>query len=394
MSPSTTELPLELTVLMPCLNEARTISACVKEAREALAAAGIPGEVLIADNGSTDGSQQLALDAGARVVPVAQKGYGNALRGGIEAARGRFVLMGDADQSYDFGHLARFVERLRAGDDLVMGNRFLGGIQDGAMPLKNRYLGNPVLSALGRLLFQTPARDFHCGLRAFSKDAYQRMDLRTTGMEFASEMVIKAALMRMRVSEVPTVLRPDKRGRPPHLRPWRDGWRHLRFMLLFSPRWLFLIPGLVLFLSGFAGLCALLPGPLHLGRITLDVHSMLFCSTFVLLGFQSMAFALLGKSFAIRAGLRPSDERFDRLMSWLSLETGLLLGLGVLAVGLSLSAYAVISWSSSGFGPLDPLHALRLVIPGGLCLSLGIEIILASFLLGVLRLGTRPNQTA
>lgn len=379
---------------MPCLNEARTISACVKEAREALAAAGIPGEVLIADNGSTDGSQQLALDAGARVVPVAQKGYGNALRGGIEAARGRFVLMGDADQSYDFGHLARFVERLRAGDDLVMGNRFLGGIQDGAMPLKNRYLGNPVLSALGRLLFQTPARDFHCGLRAFSKDAYQRMDLRTTGMEFASEMVIKAALMRMRVSEVPTVLRPDKRGRPPHLRPWRDGWRHLRFMLLFSPRWLFLIPGLVLFLSGFAGLCALLPGPLHLGRITLDVHSMLFCSTFVLLGFQSMAFALLGKSFAIRAGLRPSDERFDRLMSWLSLETGLLLGLGVLAVGLSLSAYAVISWSSSGFGPLDPLHALRLVIPGGLCLSLGIEIILASFLLGVLRLGTRPNQTA
>jgi len=379
---------------MPCLNEARTIAACVREAREALHAAGITGEVLIADNGSTDGSQQLALDAGARVVHVTQKGYGNALRGGIEAARGRFVLMGDADQSYDYGHLARFVERLRAGDELVMGNRFLGGIQPGAMPLKNRYLGNPVLSALGRLLFKTPARDFHCGLRAFSKDAYQRMDLRTTGMEFASEMVIKASLMRMRVSEVPTILRPDKRGRPPHLRPWRDGWRHLRFMMLFSPRWLFLMPGLVLFLTGLAGLCALLPGPLHLGKITLDVHSMLFCSTFVLLGFQSMAFALLGKSFAIRAGLRPSDERFDRLMSWLSLETGLLLGLGVLSVGLCLSAYAVISWSSSGFGPLDPLHALRLVIPGGLCLSLGIEIILASFLLGVLRLGTRPNQTA
>jgi glycosyltransferase involved in cell wall biosynthesis len=379
---------------MPCLNEARTIAACVREAREALDSAGITGEVLIADNGSTDGSQQLALDAGARVVPVTQKGYGNALRGGIEAARGRFILMGDADQSYDFGHLARFVERLRAGDELVMGNRFLGGIQPGAMPLKNRYLGNPVLSALGRLLFQTPAKDFHCGLRAFSKDAYQRMDLRTTGMEFASEMVIKASLMRMRVSEVPTILRPDKRGRPPHLRPWRDGWRHLRFMMLFSPRWLFLMPGLVLFLTGFTGLCALLPGPLHLGKITLDVHSMLFCSTFVLLGFQSMAFALLGKSFAIRAGLRPSDERFDRLMSWLSLETGLLLGLGVLTAGLCLSAYAVISWSSSGFGPLDPLHALRLVIPGGLCLSLGIEIILASFLLGVLRLGTRPNQTA
>lgn len=394
MSPPVTELPLELTVLMPCLNEARTIAACVREAREALDAAGITGEVLIADNGSTDGSQELALNAGARVVPVTQKGYGNALRGGIEAARGRFVLMGDADQSYDFGHLARFVERLRAGDELVMGNRFLGGIQPGAMPLKNRYLGNPVLSALGRLLFQTPAKDFHCGLRAFSKDAYQRMDLRTTGMEFASEMVIKASLMRMRVSEVPTILRPDKRGRPPHLRPWRDGWRHLRFMMLFSPRWLFLMPGLVLFLTGFAGLCALLPGPLHLGKITLDVHSMLFCSTFVLLGFQSMAFALLGKSFAIRAGLRPSDQRFDRLMSWLSLETGLLLGLGVLTVGLCLSAYAVISWSSSGFGPLDPLHALRLVIPGGLCLSLGIEIILASFLLGVLRLGTRPNQTA
>ena len=391
MSPAPQEPSLELTVVLPCLNEARTIVACVREALEAMQASGISGEVLVADNGSTDGSQQLATEAGARVVPVTRRGYGNALRGGIEAAHGRYVLMGDADQSYNFGHLPRFLERLRAGDDLVMGNRFLGGIEPGAMPWKNRHIGNPILSAFGRILFRTPAKDFHCGLRAFSVDAYRRMDLRTTGMEFASEMVIKASLQGMRVSEVPTVLRPDKRGRPPHLRPWRDGWRHLRFMMLFSPRWLFLIPGLLLLCLGMTGLAALLPGPLHLGAITLDVHSLLFASTFVLLGFQSVAFSVLAKSFAIRAGLRPSDARFDWLMTWLSLESGLLTGLAIFLLGLGLSVTAVLNWSHQGFGGLDPVHSLRLVIPGGLCLSLGIEIILASFLLGVLGMGTRPN---
>lgn len=382
---------LELTVVIPCLNEARTIVACVREALDAMKDARIDGEVLVADNGSTDGSQALATEAGARVVPIAQKGYGNALRGGIEAAGGRYVLMGDADQSYNFGHLPRFLERLRAGDELVMGNRFLGGIEPGAMPWKNRHIGNPILSALGRILFHTPARDFHCGLRAFSIEAYNRMDLRTTGMEFASEMVIKASLMKMRVSEVPTVLRPDKRGRPPHLRPWRDGWRHLRFMLLFSPRWLFLYPGLLLLATGLTGLLALLPGPLHLGSLTLDVHSMLFCSTFVLLGFQSLAFSFLGKSFAVRAGLRPSDARFDRLSALLSLEAGLLTGLAIFLSGLALSGLAVLNWGNHGFGNLDPVHVLRLVIPGGLCLSLGFEIILASFFIGVLGLDTRNN---
>ncbi len=312
---------IELSVVMPCLNEARTITACVSEALEALKASGICGEVIIADNGSTDGSQALASEAGARVVAVKAKGYGNALRGGIAAARGRYLIMGDADQSYDFSHLPRFLERLRAGAGLVMGNRFCGGIAAGAMPWKNRYIGNPILSFFGRLLFRTPARDFHCGLRGFSMEAYRRMDLRTTGMEFASEMVIKASLLGLRVEEVPTVLRQDGRGRPPHLRPWRDGWRHLRFMLLFSPRWLFLIPGLALFFSGLLAMALLLPGPRHLGRIELDVHTLLFASIGVLVGFQSVAMAVLSKSFAIRAGLRPREESFQRLMEIVSMET-------------------------------------------------------------------------
>ena len=393
MSPATPKPSLELSVVIPCLNEALSIADCVREALEAMKAANIKGEVIVADNGSTDGSQALATEAGGRVVPVNRKGYGNALRGGFEAAYGCYIIMGDADMSYDFGHLLRFIERLRAGDDLVMGNRFLGGIHDGAMPWKNRFIGNPILSALGRLLFRTPARDFHCGLRAFSVDAYRRMDLRTTGMEFASEMVIKASLMKLKVSEVATVLRPDKRGRPPHLRPWRDGWRHLRFMLLFSPRWLFLVPGLALLCSGALGFALLLPGPLQVGSIKLDVHSLLFCSTFILLGFQSVAFSVLGKSFAIRAGLRPRDQKFDRLMSWLSLETGLITGLLIFTVGLVLSGSAVLSWGHTGFGNLDPVHSLRLVIPGGLCISLGFEIILASFFLGVLGMGTRPNSS-
>jgi glycosyltransferase involved in cell wall biosynthesis len=380
-----------LTVVIPCLNEARTITGCVREALDAMAAAAIQGEVLVADNGSTDGSQELATRAGARVVPIAARGYGNALRGGIAAARGRFILMGDADGSYDFGHLPRFVERLRAGADLVMGNRFRGGIAPGAMPWKNRHIGNPLLSFIGRLFFRTHIGDFHCGLRAFSAAAYRKMDLRTTGMELASEMVIKSVLFGLRVEEVPTVLRKDGRDRPPHLRPWRDGWRHLRFMLLFSPRWLFWYPGLFLMTAGLVAGGVLMQGPLPLGRVTLDVHTLLFAAVAVLIGFQAASFAVLSKFFAIRAGLRRAEAGFEEWFRHVTLEAGLLTGGALVAAGLGLSLWAVLFWGGHGFGRLQPSETLRLVIPGALCLVLGCQMILTSFFLGVLRLDTRPD---
>lgn len=391
-APSPATPALELTVVIPCLNEALTIAGCVREAMDALAASGIAGEVVVADNGSTDGSQALATAAGARVVPIAPKGYGNALRGGIAAARGRYIIMGDADGSYDFSHLPRFVERLRAGADLVMGNRFLGGIEPGAMPWKNKHIGNPLLSFIGRLFFRAPIGDFHCGLRAFSADAYRRMDLRTTGMELASEMVIKSVLFGLRVEEVPTVLRKDGRDRPPHLRPWRDGWRHLRFMLLFSPRWLFWYPGILLMTAGIILGAVLVQGPLPLGRITLDVHTLLFAAVAVLIGFQAASFAVLSKFFAIRAGLRLPQAGFEGWFRHVTLESGLVSGAVLVAAGLSLSLGAVSVWGGHGFGQLQPSETLRLVIPGALCLVLGCQMILSSFFLGVLRLDTRPDQ--
>jgi len=349
--------------------------------------------VLVADNGSTDGSPELATQAGGRVVAVAAKGYGNALRGGIAAARGKYILMGDADGSYDFSHLSRFVEKLRAGADLVMGNRFLGGIEPGAMPWKNRHIGNPVLSFIGRLFFRTGIGDFHCGLRAFSAEAYRRMDLRTTGMELASEMVIKSVLFGLRVEEVPTVLRKDGRDRPPHLRPWRDGWRHLRFMLLFSPRWLFWYPGILLMTAGLILGAALVQGPLPLGKVTLDVHTLLFAAVAVLIGFQAASFAVLSKFFAIRAGLRRAQPGFDDWFRHVTLESGLITGALLVIAGFGLSVSAVSIWGGQGFGPL--VHTgdtLRRVIPGALCLVLGCQMILSSFFLGVLRLDTRPDQ--
>ena len=380
----------ELTLVMPCLNEALSLPGCIREASAAMAQAGISGEILIADNGSTDGSQALATSLGARVVPVAEKGYGNALRGGIAAARGRYIVMGDADGSYDFSHLPRFLEKLRAGYDLVMGNRFLGGIQPGAMPWKNRHIGNPALSFVGRLFFSTELRDFHCGLRGFSADAYCRMNLRTTGMEFASEMVIKSVVLGLKVTEVPTTLRPDTRDRPPHLRPWRDGWRHLRFMLLFSPRWLFFYPGLFLMIAGTLLGAALLPGPLLIGRVRLDVHTLLFAAGCILVGFQAVSFAALSKYFTIRAGLRLPESRF-----WLgkvTLESGIIAGGALLLAGVLLWASALWSWRGHGFGNLEPAQTLRWVIPGTLCLALGCQMILTSFFLGVLRLDTRGDQ--
>src|SRR6185503_16780874 len=280
----------ELSVLMPCLNEAETLATCIKKAQKALDDLQVNGEVVIADNGSTDGSPEIAASLGARVIHVAQKGYGSALLGGIKAARGKYIIMGDADDSYDFTNLGPFLEKLRAGYDLVMGNRFKGGIAPNAMPPLHKYLGNPVLTGIGRLFFRSPCGDFHCGLRGFSKAAIQRLDLRTTGMEFASETVVKASLHRLRITEVPTTLSVDGRNRRPHLHTWRDGWRHLRFLLLYSPRWLFLYPGASLFLSGVAGMMWLLPAPRHVGMVGLDIHTLFYASLAVVVGFQLMMF--------------------------------------------------------------------------------------------------------
>ncbi|HEY4302405.1 MAG TPA: glycosyltransferase family 2 protein [Candidatus Didemnitutus sp.] len=383
---------VEVSVVLPCLNEARTIASCIEEALGAMRATGLAGEVVVADNGSSDGSREIAAAAGARVVPVPAPGYGSALRGGIAAARGRWIVMGDADGSYDFSHLPRFVERLRAGADLVMGNRFRGGIRPGAMPWKNRFIGNPALSFLGRLFFRTSIGDFHCGLRGFSIDAYRRMELRTTGMEFASEMVIKSVVLRMRVEEVPTTLRPDGRNRAPHLRPWRDGWRHLRFMLLFSPQWLFLYPGLILIAGGLAGGAFLLRGPVRIGHVEFDVHTLLFASLAVLVGFQAVTFAVLSKFFAARAGLRGAQARLESWLQHATLEKGLFFGLTLILAGLLLWADAVWVWGETGFGRLQPTQTLRWVIPGALCLAVGCQLTLTSFFLGVLRLDTREDR--
>jgi glycosyltransferase involved in cell wall biosynthesis len=381
--------PIDISVVLPCLNESETVGVCVSKALASLAAAGLSGEVIVADNGSTDGSIQVAQSAGARVVHVEQRGYGNALRGGIQAARGTYVLMADSDDSYDLTHIPRFVEQLKSGADLVMGNRFRGGIQKGAMPFLHRYLGNPLLTAAGRLFFHSPCGDFHCGLRAFRKDSYQRMQIRSTGMEFASEMVVKASLLHMKVCEVPTTLAPDGRSRPPHLRTWHDGWRHLRFLLMYSPRWLFLYPGFFFLLVGLAAGLWLLPGPRHIGAVEFDVHTLLYAFGSMLVGFQLLAFAVLAKVFAITEGLLPADPAFDRLFDYVRLETGLLLGAALLLVGIAGSVFALSSWAQTSFGPLDPQTMLRIVMPAVFSLTLGAQVIFSSFLLSILGLRRR-----
>jgi glycosyltransferase involved in cell wall biosynthesis len=377
---------VELSVVMPCLNEAETLEVCINKARTALEEHGISGEVLIADNGSTDGSQEIARRCGARVVDVAEKGYGSALRGGIEAARGRYVAMGDADDSYDFSQIPRFLTQLRAGADLVMGNRFQGGIANGAMPFLHRYLGNPVLTWIGRLFFKAPCGDFHCGLRAFSKDAYRRMALHTTGMEFASEMVVKASLMKMRISEVPTTLSPDGRSRPPHLRTWRDGWRHLRFLLLYSPRWLFLYPGIALMLVGLFVSGWLISGPKQIGGVSLDVDTLVYAVISILLGFQAVVIAMFAKVFAMAEGLLPPDPKMERFFSYVNLENGLVFGGLIFLVGLGLSVYAVESWHSRHFGVLNASQMLRLTLPAAVSMTFGFQVAMASFFLSLLRL--------
>ena len=371
---------------MPCLDEAATVGRCVAKARAFLERSGIDGEVLVADNGSSDRSAEIARQAGARVVEVAQRGYGRALAAGIASARGRYVVMGDADDSYDFSRLEAIVDKLRAGYPLVMGNRFKGGIRPGAMPALHRYLGNPVLSFVGRLFFGARVGDFHCGLRGFDRAAVAALGLRTPGMEFASELVVKAALAGWRIAEVPTTLYPDGRGRPPHLRSWRDGWRHLRFLLLFSPRWLFLYPGIALLALGIGLMAALYVTPLHVLGLGLDIHSMLYASAAVLLGLQLCLFSLFARVSAQNAGLLPRQPAVERLLRVLSLERGLLAGLGIAGAGFAWSALAFWQWRETGFGPLDPRVVMRDTIPASALMVGGMEIMLASFLLSVLRL--------
>jgi len=380
---------IELSVVMPCLNEAETLATCILKAQKAFREANIAGEVIIADNGSTDGSPEIAEKLGAKVAHVQARGYGNALMGGIAAASGKYIIMGDADASYDFGHIARFLEQLRKNSDLVMGNRFKGGIERDAMPLLHQYLGNPVLTRLGRLFFGGSCGDFYCGLRGFSKKAYEAMGLRTTGMEFATEMVVKATLLGMKVTEVPTTLSPDGRTRPPHLRTWRDGWRTLRFFLLYSPRWLFLYPGLALMFLGFLVGLWLLPGPRKVGGVIFDVHTLLYAAIAILLGFQAIAFAVFTKLFAISEGLHPPDPLLDRLFRYINLEVGLLVGTALAILGFGISIYAVHMWGQQHFGQLDMSHTFRVVIPAALSLTLGVQAILSSFFLSVLGLRRR-----
>lgn len=377
---------VELSVVMPCLNEAETVGLCVRKAWSALREAGISGEVIVADNGSTDGSAAIAEAEGARVVHVAEKGYGSALKAGIAAARGSYVLMADADDSYNLDDIPKFLQNLRGGSDLVMGNRFRGAIAKGAMPALHRYFGNPLLTAIGRLFFKSACGDFHCGIRAFRRDSFQRLDIRSTGMEFASELVVKSSLFHMNVSEVPTSLSPDGRTRPPHLRTWRDGWRHLRFLLMYSPRWLFLYPGFAMIFVGLAGCAWLLPGPHVVHGIGFDVHTLLYAFVSVLLGFQLVAFALFTKIFAITEGLLPPDPRFARLFRWITLESGLAVGGLLTVVGFGGSVWAVSHWARDSFGALDPVRMLRIVMPSVFCLTLGVQITCSSFFLSILGL--------
>lgn len=383
---------MQLTILMPCLNEAETLAICISKANSWIEKSNIEAEIVIADNGSTDGSQAIAESLGARVVAVPQRGYGSALFHGSLAAKGQWIIMGDSDDSYDFSRLDFFVEKLREGYDLVMGNRFLGGVADGAMPWKNRYIGNPVLTWIGRLLFRCPAKDFHCGLRGYTKDAFLKMDLRTTGMEFASEMVIKANLMNMKIAEVPTTLSPDGRSRPPHLRPFRDGWRHLRFMFLFSPRWLFVVPGTLLFVLSALAYAALLMGPVKIGQIEFDVHTLFYAEAGLILGYLTLILGGLIRMFGMREGLLQEHETLEKLRASPVLEVGGLIGLSLIGAGLVWGAQSLAAWSHTQFGNLEPGALLRTISLSTTLIMTGGITLLGSLIMGFLTLPTRDQR--
>ncbi len=393
LAEGSTTSPLELTILMPCLNEAETISICVAKARSFLARAGIAGEVLIADNGSSDGSAALAQRDGARVIAVAERGYGAALRAGVAAARGRFVVMGDADDSYDFSGLDPFIAKLRAGSDLVMGNRFAGGIAPGAMPFLHRYVGNPLLSFIGRVFFRAKIGDFHCGLRGFRRDAILGLNLRTSGMELASEMVVRAAVVNLNIAEVPTTLAVDGRSRPPHLRTWHDGWRHLRFLLMFSPRWLFLYPGLALAALGALGVALLFPGPLMLTPdFGFDDHTFLVAAIAILVGVQVVGFGVIARHFAAVNALLPRSRPLAALLSVISLERGLMTAAAIVCGGIAGVGWSLWQWSLVDFGPLTAPVVMRVLTFALVLIATGVQLAFTFFLLGVIDLPFRRKD--
>ena len=381
---------VELTILMPCLNEAETIGICITKANAFLTRTAISGEILVADNGSTDGSQAIAKELGARVVSIPKRGYGAALIGGIEAALGRYVIMADADDSYDFTSLDSIVGDLRNGSDLVMGNRF-GGIEPGAMPLLHRYLGNPVLSFIGRLLFSIKIGDFHCGLRGFKTTSIRSLGLRAVGMEFASEMVVRSALQGLSISEVPTTLRPDGRSRPPHLRTWLDGWRHLKFLLMYSPRWLYLIPGAILTTVGTLLAGILIFGPINFGSIELDINTLLVASFFVVAGTQLLTFGALSRYYAAMTGILPTTERARTVLDWITTDRLLQIAFGIFLLGSLGFGYAVGSWAEVGFGPLNNKLVPRLLIFGLTGMLVGTQTAFAAFLFGVFEIPIRKE---
>ena len=379
---------LDLSIVMPCLNEVGTIEKCISKAQQSLRELQLKGEIIVADNGSTDGSTEIATKSGARLTHVDGKGYGNALRGGIEAAQGKWIIMGDADDSYDFGQIAPFVGKLKDGYELVMGCRLPKGggkIVEGAMPWKHRWIGNPALSGIGRLFFKSSVTDFHCGMRAFTREAYQQMGLRTTGMEFASEMVIKATLNGMRIAEVPITLHKDGRSRPPHLRSWRDGWRHLRFMLLYSPTSLFLVPGVLLFFVGVVFGARLQMGPWKVGPFGFDTNTMLVCSMLQVVGLQIFFFGMFARIFAVSEGILPDNTGLLRkLYKHFTLERGLVFGLAIFLVGMIQLVQAVLYWKAAYFGSISYPESLRQVIPAVTLIMMGVQVIFSSFFLSIL----------
>jgi Glycosyl transferase family 2 len=376
----------QVSVVLPCLNEAETLETCIRQALKSMSDLGVDGEVVIADNGSHDGSQGVAESLGARVIQVPERGYGAALRAGFAAARGEFVIMADADDSYALDTLDPFVDGLRGGADLVMGNRFAGGIAPGAMPRLHRYLGNPVLSRLGRLFFHVPIHDFHCGMRGFRRERILALGLRTRGMEFASEMVVRAALAGLTIVEVPTTLRPDGRSRNPHLKTWRDGWRHLRFLLAFSPRWLFLYPAATLVVLGVGGLVALAPGPLTIGSVTFDVQTMLAAACLLIAGLQMAALAFVSRAYATRLGLLPPSPRLETFLDRFTLEWGVIAGLLMGSAGVALFVVAALNWQRTGFGDLA-IQTIRLPLLGMVLVLAGAQVVGSSFMLSLTRIG-------
>jgi glycosyltransferase involved in cell wall biosynthesis len=385
------EKPIELTIVMPCLNEAETLKVCIDKAMKYLNDNNISGEVVIGDNGSTDGSQDIARSCGARIVDIPRKGYGSALMGAIQAAKGKYVIMGDSDDSYDFSNLNAYLEKLRGGYDLVMGNRFKGGIAKGAMPFLHYYLGNPVLSFIGKLFFGGGVNDFHCGLRGFRQDIVTVLNLQTTGMEFASEMVVKAQINKLKIIEVPTTLSVDGRTRPPHLRTWRDGWRHLRFLLLYSPKWLFLIPGLTLMIIGLILFVLIQQGPVQLMNIHFDTNTLLYAGAFVVIGFQAVNFAVFTRIYAIQQGFLPKNSTLDKLYNFLTLEAGLIVGFLITLAGLGGSIYSLYLWDQQDFGQLNYSSILRVVIPSVFAIMMGLQTIFSSFFLSFLGLNQKKS---